>query len=430
MIAKNKGVKGLMDFQSELSDTSVTTVLAGVHRQCCGQSVQSKLKRKLNTTPITGEGEDESRYSKRPRRGLSSSSLEASTKVPDVRDDDAPTATISGKEGGQRGGTAVDVNKDGMPLDRTCVHLIFRKAVGEPLSSINSPRRAFAAILAALHTHRALYKQVEPTDVQILHRDISCGNILATTDQTRLTGQRDDDKPLPGMLIDFDHAITMDDRVTGALHRTGTDAFVAVSVLHGAYNSYRADLESFFYVMCWVCCRFPYEKKPAEPFERTRASRTSNATTSGADSAEDSTSKPLEEWTIGNDAAKAAIKVTTVGGKTFFRDRVVKKITPTYKCAEGLLYALREAVKDSEWFTRSNLLEELENRKAEAEARQLEWLQEHPYVTAADRNKLMESPLAIYEKSVVLEEDVDGEKLFSAMVEAIQSRLDNGEIVD
>lgn len=431
MIAKDKGVPGLLDLQLELCDPAVTTVLERVRRHCSGLNKRPRLKRKVNAMTEDADGEtwDEGGASKGSRTSKSNSmsgrgsrSLSAFAQAQEVSQQVTPITAVGSEVEG------IDTTPD-----RVCVHLVFRNAVGVPLGSITSPRRVFAAILSALRTHRALYTQQNPADVQILHRDISVGNILATTDQTQLTRRHgDDDEPLAGMLIDFDHAITMEERVTGACNRTGTDAFVAVSVLYGAYNSYRADLESFFYVICWVCCRLPHRNILAEHLQRINTCKAAN--TEAADmnhvqfKAPGPPKKPLEEWTNGDEESKAHAKVRTVSSQVLFRDRVIKKLTPTYQCAAGLLYALRAAVKDSPWFTRDDLSIRLEERKAEAENLQQEWLKEHPGVM--DRAQFMESPIAAYEKQIVLEEDVDGDRLFFAMEKAIQSRLDSGDIVE
>ncbi|KAI0201879.1 hypothetical protein F4808DRAFT_450183 [Astrocystis sublimbata] len=58
------------------------------------------------------------------------------------------------------------------------------------------------------------------------------------------------------MLIDLD------------LAKTGTMQFMAVEVLRKTDHTYRHDLESFFYVLLWMCARqswsngFAYRKKP------------------------------------------------------------------------------------------------------------------------------------------------------------------------
>lgn len=57
-----------------------------------------------------------------------------------------------------------------------------------------------------------------------------------------------------GMLTDLDLAIVDGER-TSARHMTGTIEFMAIDVLYGLEHTYKHDLESFFYVLLWICVR-------------------------------------------------------------------------------------------------------------------------------------------------------------------------------
>jgi len=57
----------------------------------------------------------------------------------------------------------------------------------------------------------------------------------------------------------LDLAKELDSMPSGARHRTGTMQFMAIEVLGGKGNTYRHDLESFFYVFVWMCIRYGYE---------------------------------------------------------------------------------------------------------------------------------------------------------------------------
>ncbi|KAI1176893.1 hypothetical protein F4777DRAFT_587648 [Nemania sp. FL0916] len=88
---------------------------------------------------------------------------------------------------------------------------------------------------------------------KILHRNISVTNIMIT-DPAKANGFR-------GMLIDLDLAVEEDQGVGSAQgqvrERTRTLEFIAIGVLNRASHTYRHDLESFFYVLIWLCaCRY------------------------------------------------------------------------------------------------------------------------------------------------------------------------------
>ncbi|KAK3347631.1 kinase-like domain-containing protein, partial [Neurospora tetraspora] len=100
----------------------------------------------------------------------------------------------------------------------------------------------------------------------ILHRDISPNNII-TTDPETADGFK-------GMLIDLDMAKARNSGPSGARQITGTIQFMAIEVLRNINHTYRHDLESFFYVLLWMCVRQSWsngfsrknEKAPKESF--------------------------------------------------------------------------------------------------------------------------------------------------------------------
>ncbi|KAJ2292107.1 hypothetical protein IW139_004548 [Coemansia sp. RSA 353] len=80
---------------------------------------------------------------------------------------------------------------------------------------------------------------------QILHRDISEANILVRRDGTGVHG----------MLIDFDHAISItDDGYAKHAERTGTVPFMSVSNLENLQPKRTSldDWESIIYILCWL----------------------------------------------------------------------------------------------------------------------------------------------------------------------------------
>ena len=87
--------------------------------------------------------------------------------------------------------------------------------------------------------HESLYK------AGILHRDISIGNIMLEEDES------------DGFLIDLDLAVEVNrQKLSGAPEKTGTKVFMAIGVLGGDPHSFMHDLESFFWVLFWICIHY------------------------------------------------------------------------------------------------------------------------------------------------------------------------------
>jgi hypothetical protein len=82
----------------------------------------------------------------------------------------------------------------------------------------------------------------------ILHRDISMNNVLVN---------EVDDSTWSGFLIDLDLAIKENRlKSSGALDKTGTKVFMAIWALLGDQHSFMHDLESFFWVLFWICIHY------------------------------------------------------------------------------------------------------------------------------------------------------------------------------
>jgi len=79
-----------------------------------------------------------------------------------------------------------------------------------------------------------------------LHRDISINNLMINED--------DNNPSWPSFLIDLDLAIREQrEGASGAKGKTGTRAFMAIGALLGEQHSFMHDLESFFWVLFWIC---------------------------------------------------------------------------------------------------------------------------------------------------------------------------------
>jgi len=108
-------------------------------------------------------------------------------------------------------------------------------------------RELLTALRDAIKAHRSLYLKGN-----ILHRDVSENNIIITNP--------DETGGFTGMLIDLDLAKVLGSGRSGARHQTGTMEFMAIEVLRGIDHTYRHDLESFFYVLLWICARRVWER--------------------------------------------------------------------------------------------------------------------------------------------------------------------------
>ncbi|CAD6499280.1 BgTH12-03400 [Blumeria graminis f. sp. triticale] len=139
--------------------------------------------------------------------------------------------------------------------------------IGKPINDFNTPLEVVIGLRDAIKAHRSLF-----IDAKILHRDISVNNILLKI--------CDDPKDYGGILIDLDlAALFKDGKTQGKLEAmTGTMQFMALEILKNSFavpgavvsHSYRHDLESFFYVLLWICIRYgwPDNKSPHLDFLR------------------------------------------------------------------------------------------------------------------------------------------------------------------
>ncbi|KAH7026447.1 uncharacterized protein B0I36DRAFT_273411 [Microdochium trichocladiopsis] len=74
-----------------------------------------------------------------------------------------------------------------------------------------------------------------------------------------------------GFLIDLDLAVAEQrEEASGAYGKTGTRAFMAIGALLGEQHSFMHDLESFFWVLFWICIHHtgPEESRVVPRFEK------------------------------------------------------------------------------------------------------------------------------------------------------------------
>ncbi|KAL7930335.1 serine/threonine-protein kinase Sgk2 [Trichoderma chlorosporum] len=114
---------------------------------------------------------------------------------------------------------------------------------GRVISEFRTIKELLESMRGGIKAHQSLY-----STGNILHRDISSNNIIITDPATA--------DGFKGMLIDLDLAELQDSSsLSGARHQTGTTQFMAIEVLRKTDHTYRHDLESFLYVLIWMCAR-------------------------------------------------------------------------------------------------------------------------------------------------------------------------------
>ncbi|KAL8897148.1 MAG: hypothetical protein Q9207_007359 [Kuettlingeria erythrocarpa] len=148
---------------------------------------------------------------------------------------------------------------DDTSFDNRIFRCLVISPAGRALRDFESKSELLKALRDAIKAHRSLY-----TKGKILHRDISENNIIITN-PSEADG-------FTGMLIDEDLAKEIGSGRSGARHQTGTMEFMAIEVLRRIAHTYRHDLESFFYVLLWMCARRTWERgfecKPEDRPER------------------------------------------------------------------------------------------------------------------------------------------------------------------
>jgi serine/threonine protein kinase len=138
------------------------------------------------------------------------------------------------------------------PRASTRVHRrIVIQDVGRPVYEAKTLPSLLGAFEGCIEGHESLHK------AGFLHRDISINNMMINE------GGPNEHSQWSSFLIDLDLAIKRD-RVaaSGAGKITGTLAFMAMGLLHGQQHSFMHDLESFFWVLLWICIHYPEGRNP------------------------------------------------------------------------------------------------------------------------------------------------------------------------
>ncbi|KAH9861098.1 hypothetical protein IAQ61_010834 [Plenodomus lingam] len=127
---------------------------------------------------------------------------------------------------------------------------------GLPIYSASSPSKLLAALEACIEGYESLH-----TRDGRLQGDISPNNLRINEDERNPSW--------PAFIIDLDLAIKEQrEKASGARSKTGTRAFMAIGVLLDDENhSFMHDLESFFWVLFWICIHYDGPGKDIGPTE-------------------------------------------------------------------------------------------------------------------------------------------------------------------
>ncbi|KAG6309660.1 hypothetical protein E4U44_006569 [Claviceps purpurea] len=116
---------------------------------------------------------------------------------------------------------------------------------GKAIYKASSRQAVLACLEGCIKGHQSLY------EAGILHRDISINNLM-------INEESETNMSCPHFLIDLDHAIKIDPNVLpNKRTKIGTRAFMAIDLLNGMEeHSFSHDLESFFWVLYWICIHY------------------------------------------------------------------------------------------------------------------------------------------------------------------------------
>ncbi|KAJ2569475.1 hypothetical protein IW140_003029 [Coemansia sp. RSA 1813] len=118
---------------------------------------------------------------------------------------------------------------------------IYTRGIGKPIKHIKSVPEFIIVAADIMRCHWEIVKRCD-----ILHRDISVNNMLV---------RRNSNSEARGMLIDFDHSISINDKNDPThAERTGTLQFMSISNLDKSELKPTAldDWESMLYILCWI----------------------------------------------------------------------------------------------------------------------------------------------------------------------------------
>ncbi|KAE8151793.1 hypothetical protein BDV25DRAFT_171141 [Aspergillus avenaceus] len=178
---------------------------------------------------------------------------------------------------------------------------------GKPLYKASSLVAMLSAFDLCIVGYHSLY-----TQTGLLQGDISTGNLMMNEDVYNPSW--------PGFLIDLDLAVQEKrGQPSGAWGKTGTRAFMAIGQLLGDKLSWVHGLESFFWVLFWICIHYQGPNKNSLVIME------------------------FDKWNYMSMENLAKIKLGTVSNDDIF-ERTMDKFTEYYKPLKPWVDELRKAV--------------------------------------------------------------------------------------
>ncbi|KAF3768507.1 hypothetical protein M406DRAFT_71504 [Cryphonectria parasitica EP155] len=197
---------------------------------------------------------------------------------------------------------------ESQPVSNRVHRRVVVRDFGEPIYKASSPAALLRALEGCIRGHESLYRKAG-----LLHRDISINNLIINEDRNNPSW--------PAFLIDLDLAIAKEQQYASeAKRKTGTRAFMAIGVLVGEQHSFMHDLESFFWVLFWICIHY------AGPDDRGRII------------------PQFDQWNFIDTVELAQLKLGTVSDDEIFRRTVTGYFTEYYEPVIPWINKLRRIV--------------------------------------------------------------------------------------
>jgi hypothetical protein len=204
------------------------------------------------------------------------------------------------------------------PVKRVVANRVHRRVIvrdyGKAIYTASSHISLLAAFEGCIEGYESLHT------AGMLQRDISLKNLMVN--------EEDENPSSSAFLIDLDLAIKEQREMSsGARGKTGTRAFMAIGVLlDEETHSFMHDLESFFWVLFWICIHYDGPNK-------------------------DVGATDFEKWNYVNMEELAELKSGLVSRERHFLNRITKAFTPYYQPLVPCVNRLRRAVfpMDKPW---------------------------------------------------------------------------------